>query len=143
MVRRQPALLSVSVSGNVLEVTEFFRKEMGLETDQIAKIYCSHPQVTGCVVGFYWRRRLKLKQREGRRWGNPRLGEENSGTCDTNKLLQSTARKTACLKQPHPSRSFGRKGVVSCARSRQGGNTCAVVARPPVPRGSVDSFPML
>lgn len=45
LVRRQPALLSTRVSRNVLEVTEFFRKEMGLGTDQISKIYCSHPQV--------------------------------------------------------------------------------------------------
>lgn len=45
MVRRRPALLSISVSRNVLEVTEFLKKEMGLETDQISKMYCSHPQV--------------------------------------------------------------------------------------------------
>ncbi|CAM9433702.1 unnamed protein product [Ectocarpus sp. 4 AP-2014] len=45
MVRRQPGLLSLSVSGNVLKVTEFFKKEMGLKADQISKIYCSNPHV--------------------------------------------------------------------------------------------------
>lgn len=46
MVRRLPGLLSLSVTGNVLEKIEFFTKEMGLRNDQIAKMVCAHPQAS-------------------------------------------------------------------------------------------------
>lgn len=46
MVRRQPGLLSLSVTGNVLEKVEFFTEEMGLRNDQIAKMVCAHPQAS-------------------------------------------------------------------------------------------------
>lgn len=46
MVRRQPGLLSLSVTGNVLEKIEFFTEEMGLRNDQIAKMVCAHPQAS-------------------------------------------------------------------------------------------------
>ena len=46
MVRRQPGLLSLSVTGNVLEKIEFFTQEMGLRNDQIAKMVCAHPQAS-------------------------------------------------------------------------------------------------
>lgn len=46
MVRRQPGLLSLSVTGNVLEKIEFFTEEMGLRNDQIAKMICAHPQAS-------------------------------------------------------------------------------------------------
>lgn len=50
MVRRQPGLLSVNVSENILKVTEFFKNEMGLGNGQISKVYCSHPQASLFVL---------------------------------------------------------------------------------------------
>lgn len=46
MIRSQPGLLSLSLKGDVLQKIEFFVEEMGLGSDQVAKIVCSHPQAS-------------------------------------------------------------------------------------------------
>ena len=93
MVRRQPALLSVSVSGNVLEVAEFFSKEMGLGTDQVSKIFCCHPQVK---MRFSCRRRFFCVE----------VSREAQNRCEANGTSQARGRKQPYMPQGiHP--TFG------------------------------------
>lgn len=86
MVRRQPALLSVSVSGNVLEVAEFFSKEMGLGTDQVSKIFCCHPQVK---MRFSCRRRFFCVE----------VSREAQNRCEANGTSQARGRKQPYMPQ--------------------------------------------
>lgn len=46
MLARQPSLLAVSLTGDVMKKTHFFAQEMGMGSDQIAKMYSSHPQAS-------------------------------------------------------------------------------------------------
>lgn len=46
MVRRQPGLLSLRLTDEIVEKVDFFVEEMGLGVDQVAKIFSSHPQAS-------------------------------------------------------------------------------------------------
>lgn len=45
MISRQPGLLSLSLSEDLLQKTDFFLEELGLSKNQLAKMIGAHPQV--------------------------------------------------------------------------------------------------
>lgn len=46
IIKKQPGLLSHSMEGDVLEKMNFFVGEMGLEVNQVARVFCSFPQAS-------------------------------------------------------------------------------------------------